>query len=184
MAADYNASDLCQVSSTACDMGAAEDLASLMGPGSDSMDDRTRDDAGASGRPVLCVMHAGGVLADAMLRNQTLAGLRSVLAPKLAGLGSWTSASRLHPSSSHVLFSSVASLLGSPGQANYSAANSALDAAACSLAASGMPAVSIQWGAWAGGGMAAGDAQTAARVERMGMALVRPHKGLAALEGE
>eukprot|EP00775_Hariotina_reticulata_P014515 gene14515-14642_t len=46
----------------------------------------------------------------------------------------------------------------------------------------GVPAVSVQWGAWAGGGMAAGDAQTAARVERMGMRLISPAAGLAALE--
>ena len=82
------------------------------------------------------------------------------------------------------MFSSVASLLGSPGQANYSAANAALDAAAAGMAAAGLPALSIQWGAWAGGGMAAADAGTAARVERMGMLLIRPERGLASLEGE
>ena len=83
-----------------------------------------------------------------------------------------------------VMFSSVASMLGSPGQANYSAANAALDAAAAGMAAAGLPALSIQWGAWAGGGMAAADAGTAARVERMGMLLIRPERGLASLEGE
>ncbi len=80
-----------------------------------------------------------------------------------------------------MLFSSVASLLGSPGQANYSAANAALDAAASGMAASGLPALSVQWGAWAGSGMAAADAGTVARVERTGMALVQPSRGLAAL---
>ena len=87
----------------------------------------------------------------------------------------------LQPCGTHVLFSSVASLLGSPGQANYSAANAALDAAAAGMAAAGLPALSIQWGAWAGGGMAAADAGTAARVERSGLALVQPERGLAAL---
>jgi hypothetical protein len=81
-----------------------------------------------------------------------------------------------------VHFSSVASLLGSPGQANYAAANAGLDAAAGAAQLSGIPAVSVQWGAWAGGGMAAADAQTAARVERMGMSLISPAAGLAALE--
>ena len=78
------------------------------------------------------------------------------------------------------MFSSVASLLGSPGQSNYSAANAALDAAAGSLSASGIPALSIQWGAWAGGGMAA---ETAAKNEAAGVGALRPEQGLGALEG-
>ncbi len=82
-----------------------------------------------------------------------------------------------------MLFSSVASLLGAPGQANYSAANAALDGMAAQLQQAGAPVVSVQWGAWAGAGMAANDAQTAARVERMGMGMVTPARGLAALEG-
>ncbi|GAX72978.1 hypothetical protein CEUSTIGMA_g431.t1, partial [Chlamydomonas eustigma] len=162
------------ISSTACDMGAYSDVGSLLD---------TSHPSTASEPPILAVMHAGGVLADAMLQNQTLAGLRSVMASKVAGLNQWTQATALQPSVGHVLFSSVASLLGSPGQANYAAANSALDAAACQLSSSGMPVTSIQWGAWAGGGMAAADAQTAARVERMGMKLVQPRLGLAALQG-
>jgi len=81
-----------------------------------------------------------------------------------------------------VLFSSVASLLGSPGQANYAAVNAGLDAAAAAGQMSGVPVVSVQWGAWAGGGMAAADVQTAARVERMGMSLISPAAGLAALQ--
>lgn len=83
-----------------------------------------------------------------------------------------------------VLFSSVAALLGSPGQANYAAANACLDAHALSQTQSGLPGiVSVQWGAWAGSGMAARDAGTALRVQRSGMALLTASQGLAALEG-
>ena len=56
---------------------------------------------------------------------------------------------------SQVLFSSVAALLGSPGQAGYAAANGALDAVAAAWRRSGMLVTSVQWGGWAGAGMAA-----------------------------
>jgi hypothetical protein len=106
-----------------------------------------------------------------------------VSAPKSSAAGALQHLLQCQPVSHQVLFSSVASLLGSPGQANYAAANAGLDGLAAQLAACGLPAVSLQWGAWAGGGMAAADAQTAARVERMGMSLISPAAGLAALEG-
>jgi hypothetical protein len=152
---------------SSCDLGCAEDVSSLL----------------PADQPVSCFMHAGGVLADATLANQSLAGLRAVMAPKAVSLGRWQAVMGAQPLLSQLLFSSVAALLGAPGQANYSAANSILDGAAGVMQAQGMPAVSVQWGAWAGAGMAAQDAQTAARVERMGMAMIQPQRGLAALEG-
>jgi acyl carrier protein len=128
-------------------------------------------------------MHAVGVLADATVSKQTLGGIRQVFAPKTATMLQWMARSTQQPVSHQVLFSSVASLLGAPGQSNYAAANAGLDGLAGQLSAAGLPAVSVQWGAWSGGGMAASDAQTAARVERMGMSLISPAAGLAALEG-
>jgi len=52
------------------------------------------------------------------------------------------------------MFSSISSLIGTPGQANYAAANSFLDALAHHRHAQGMAALSINWGPWAGAGMA------------------------------
>ena len=47
----------------------------------------------------------------------------------------------------------------------------------------GTPAASVQWGAWAGGGMAAQDRSTTLRVQRMGMAMIDAASGMAALQG-
>jgi acyl carrier protein len=134
-------------------------------------------------RPVLGLMHAGGVLADGVLGSQTMGSLRTVFAPKVQAAVYLDSACSRQPSAFQLLFSSVAALLGSPGQANYSAANAALDAAAQCAQQAGSTTISVQWGAWAGAGMAAGDASTASRVERTGMALLLPQQGLAALQG-
>lgn len=87
----------------------------------------------------------------------------------------------LQPTAQSVLFSSVAALLGSPGQANYSAANATLDAAAQRAQLQGTPVSSMQWGAWSGGGMASQGRSTALRVQRTGIGLVEPSAGLSAL---
>ena len=73
-------------------------------------------------------MCAGGTLADGVLGKQTAAMLRSVLAPKASGVANLALATALLPASATIAFSSIASLLGNPGQANYSAANGCLDA--------------------------------------------------------
>ena len=67
-------------------------------------------------------VHSGGVLADAAIHNQTLAGIRATYAPKATSAQLWKLPANLHASSMHLAFSSVAALLGSPGQANYSMA--------------------------------------------------------------
>ena len=129
-------------------------------------------------------MHASGVLADATFSNQSLQTLRRVFASKT------NSAQNLHgnmqqaPLAFEVLFSSVTALLGGMGQANYAAANAALDSMAAQWQSQGRGGVSsIQWGGWAGGGMAGADPTTAARLARMGMPLIQPHQGLAVLGG-
>ena len=65
---------------------------------------------------------------DSLLANQTARGMRAVFAPKTIAARQVLSAAALLPLQSTVLFSSVAGQLGSAGQANYGAANAALDA--------------------------------------------------------
>jgi len=135
-----------------------------------------------SKKPLTGLIHASGVLADSTLQNQSAQSVRSVMTAKVTSLEAIHQKVSLQPCHSSVLLSSVASFLGSAGQANYSAANGALDGLAAHWAAQGRPGVSsIQWGGWAGGGMAGGDAGTAARLARMGMPLITPSQGLAAL---
>ncbi len=132
--------------------------------------------------PITAIIHAGGVLSDATVGNQTPSGMRAVFAPKVTAAQKWQHAVQQQPTQAQILFSSVAALLGAPGQLNYAAANAAMDSLAAVWGAQGQVGVSsIQWGGWAGGGMAGGDASTAARLARMGMPLITPSQGLAAL---
>ena len=137
-----------------CDAAAAADSASVL----DSSACRGQQ----LGLPLAGMLHAGGVLQDATLQNQTLMGLRSVFAPKAAGTAhlATSAAAWLQPLAAVKLFSSVAATLGSGGQANYAAANTLLDTAAGSMQQGGLPAVAVNWGAWAGAGMAAHAGQT------------------------
>jgi acyl transferase domain-containing protein/acyl-CoA synthetase (AMP-forming)/AMP-acid ligase II/pimeloyl-ACP methyl ester carboxylesterase len=123
------------------------------------------------------IIHAAGVLDDGLLESQTWERFEQVIAPKT--IGAWN----LHQATQHldldffVLFSSVASLIGSPGQGNYAVANASLDAIALVRQARGLPALSINWGPWANSGMAATKG-----FNRQGLHLIEPQSGLAALE--
>ena len=130
------------------------------------------------------VLHASGVLSDATLRNQSAAKFFEVFGPKTAVVQQLKKCgAEWSPSLFEAHFSSVASLLGSPGQANYAAANAALDAMASLAAQKGSQSMSIQWGAWSGSGMAAVDPSTRSRVEKTGLCLVSASSGMSVLFG-
>jgi len=104
--------------------------------------------------PIGGVIHAAGTIDDALLIDQTSERFERVLAPKIKGAWNLHLLTRDCPLEFFVMFSSMAALVGSPGQGNYAAANAFLDALAHHRAAQGLPALSIDWGPWSGAGMA------------------------------
>jgi len=110
--------------------------------------------AEATGRPLRGVVHSAAVLDDGLLATLSRKSLERVWAPKAAG------ALRLHEATAArkldwwVAFSSVASLLGSPGQAAYAGANAWLDGLVAWRRAAGLPATAINWGQWSDVGLA------------------------------
>ena len=105
-------------------------------------------DVRATMPPLKGIIHSAGVLDDAALPQQNWERFRRVFAPKVAGSFQLHTLTRSDALDFFVLFSSVAALLGSPGQANHAAANSFMDVLARSRRALSLPAVSINWGAW------------------------------------
>jgi myxalamid-type polyketide synthase MxaB len=105
--------------------------------------------------PLRGVLHAAGVLDDGVLDRQTAERFARVLAPKVYGAWHLHTLTRELPLDFFVLFSSMASVLGSAGQTNYAAANAFPDALAHHRRAQGLPGLSINWGPWAEVGMAA-----------------------------
>ena len=108
----------------------------------------------ASMPPLRGVMHAAGILDDGILARLDERRLRDVMAPKVEGAWNLHALTRDAALDFFVLFSSAASVLGSPGQAHYAAANAFLDALAWHRRAEGRPALSINWGPWAEVGLA------------------------------
>ncbi|RVW03612.1 type I polyketide synthase [Rhodococcus spongiicola] len=129
------------------DMGAEVDIAAC----------DTSDESAVAGllarisseHPLSAVFHVAGVIDDATLASLTPERLDAVLRPKVDAAWNLHRLTANCDVQTFVMFSSLAGILGAPGQANYAAANMFLDALAHHRHAAGLPALSIAWGMWA-----------------------------------
>ncbi|WP_329101452.1 SDR family NAD(P)-dependent oxidoreductase [Micromonospora sp. NBC_01699] len=130
--------------------------------------------------PLRGVVHAAGVLDDGILLQQTGQRYRRVTRPKVDAAWHLHTQTGVDPLDFFVLFSSVTSVLGSPGQSSYAAGNAFLDALAHARRAAGLPALSVNWCPWSAVGMAARLEQGGQEALR-GLRAITPDQGVAVL---
>ncbi|MET0896299.1 MAG: SDR family NAD(P)-dependent oxidoreductase, partial [Mycobacterium sp.] len=109
--------------------------------------------AGETGLPLRGLVHAAGITGDGIVAAVSEDDVTRVWAPKVAGALRLQAATVGTELDWWVGFSSMASLLGLPGQLAYTTANAWLDALASWRRASGLPATAIGWGQWSDVGM-------------------------------
>jgi NADPH:quinone reductase-like Zn-dependent oxidoreductase/aryl carrier-like protein len=132
--------------------------------------------------PLRGVVHAAMVLEDALLTNLDEDRIDRVLAPKVSGTWNLHVQTIGRPLDFFVMFSSVASVLGHPGQGNYAAANAFLDAMAWHRRAQGLAALTVNWGYLGEVGYLARRGEIGERLERQGILPISVAEALAALE--
>ncbi len=129
----------CEIVVQSVDLGSSEDVATLL------------KRFGSELNSLSGVIHAAGVLDDGLISEQTWERFEKVLAPKVIGAKLLDKLTRSFELDFFVLYSSAASVLGSPGQSNYATANAFLDGLAWQRRSQGLPATSINWGPWTEG---------------------------------
>jgi thioester reductase-like protein len=133
--------------------------------------------------PLRGLIHAAGVLDDGILLQQTWERFTRVMQPKIQGTFNLHRLTQTLPLDFFVTFSSAAALLGSPGQGNYAVANAFMDALAHDRRSLGLPGLSINWGPWRDGGMAANlNSRDRDRFAAQGISPIAPEQGLQVLE--
>jgi acyl transferase domain-containing protein/D-arabinose 1-dehydrogenase-like Zn-dependent alcohol dehydrogenase/acyl carrier protein len=148
----------------ACDVGDREQLSGLLS----SLPDLT------------AVVHAAAVLDDGLIGSLTPERAAAVLRPKAAAAWHLHELTADRALSAFILFSSLAGTIGGAGQASYAAASSYLDALARTRRRAGLPATSVAWGSWGGGGLTGGE--TGERLAALGLPPMEPALALAALQ--
>jgi acyl transferase domain-containing protein/acyl carrier protein len=158
----------CRIHTFSADVGDESEVAKLL--------DRIR----AELPPLAGVAHLAGVLDDALLSQQSLERFRTTLAPKAFGACHLDRLTRNDELDFFIVSSSVSSLFGPPGQANYATANALLDGLVAQRRAQGLPATGVNFGPWAQGGMASSEAASA-NISAHGLIPLEPSAALGAL---
>ncbi|MEW1642264.1 SDR family NAD(P)-dependent oxidoreductase [Streptomyces sp. NPDC091219] len=131
--------------------------------------------------PLTAVIHCAAALDDGVVEALTEDRVDRVLAPKVRGAWNLHELTRQLDLSAFVLFSSVAGVLGTAGQAGYAAANAFLDGLAAARSAEGLTALALCWGYWAERGELGADLGEldVARLRRQGVRPIPSREGLA-----
>jgi polyketide synthase PksL len=138
--------------------------------------------------PIRGVIHAAGILDDAYIRLKRPESVGSVLAPKITGTLMLENAVRGEELDFLVLFSSMASIQGNPGQCDYAGANAFLNLFAAerqtrvAAGACGGRTLAICWPYWSEGGMAMDDASVMALRRTQGREPLATKAGLEAFD--
>ena len=141
------------------------------------------EEAEAAGTPIRGVVHAAAVFDDATIERVEADQYRRVVAPKILGAMALHKATAERALDFFVLYSTIGTAFGNPGQASYVAANSFLEALAQHRRATGLPAQAIGWGAIADTGFLARNEKLREQLSaRMGNALMTAEEALLELE--
>ncbi|MER6129377.1 type I polyketide synthase, partial [Streptomyces sp. NPDC001795] len=126
------------------------------------------------------VVHAAGAVVNLPLEQMSVQDLAEVWTGKVAGAANLDAALGERPLDAFVVFSSIAGVWGSGGQAGYAAANAFLDGLVEARRARGLAGTSVAWGPWADSGMAAG-AEAVEALRRRGLVALEPERAVRAL---
>ena len=132
--------------------------------------------------PIKGIVHSAMLLHDSFVSHLTLETIQEVMMPKVAGCLNLHRLTNKHPLDFFILFSSVSSIIGNPGQGNYAAANAFLDSFCHYRRSLGLPGKTINWGAL-NTGILARNKQVSRYLESHGIKRIHERVALKLLEG-
>ena len=152
------------------DVSSREDISSLL------------TDLSLNKKELAGIFHLAGVVDDAQIVDQDSRRVQKVLSPKISGAWHLHELTKEMSLDHFVLFSSIASIQGGPGQSIYAAANAFMDGLATHRQHHGLPALSINWGGWRGEGMLSALSEAMLdQYRQAGMGWIEPDQGFEAL---